>query len=128
LVGDRATNVFAGSDFALVDLGLEFLHWPNQVLVTKEMKKSRGCYVLESRPAVTNLYSKVISWLDEETSDRGTPGLVLAHAYDANGKLLKEFEVREVKKVAGQWQVEEIELRNRQTKGSTRLRFDFNSK
>jgi len=123
VVGDRATNSFAGSDFALLDLGLEFFHWPIQVVVTREMKKGRGCQVLESRPANTNLYSRVVSWIDEETS-----GLLMAEAYDANGRQLKQFEVRHFKKVAGQWQVEEMELRNRQTRGSTRLRFEFDSR
>jgi hypothetical protein len=112
----------------LLDLGLEFFHWPGQVLVTKEMKKGRGCYVLESRPANPTFYSRVVSWIDQESLDNGVPGLLMAEAYDSRGKLLKQFEVRQFKKVAGQWQVQEMELRNRQTKGSTRLRFQFDPK
>lgn len=127
IVGDRATNTFAGTDFALLDLGLEFFNWPAQVLINKEMKKGRGCYVLESRPASPSFYSRVVSWLDEESSDAGAPGVVMAEAYDAAGKLWKQFEVRHVKKVAGQTQVDDMELRNRHSKGSTRLRFEFNS-
>lgn len=120
LTGDAATNRFAGSDFALMDLGLEFLHWPKQILVTREMRKGRGCDVLESRPGRAGLYSRVISWIDQETS-----GLLMAEAYDTSGKLLKEFEVKGFKKVAGQWQVREMEIRNRQAKTSTRLQFQF---
>jgi outer membrane lipoprotein-sorting protein len=121
LVGDRATNSFAGSDFSLLDLGLEFFHWSTQVLVTRQMKKGRGCDVLESRPANVTLYSRVVSWLDQETG-----GLLMAEAYDANGKLLKEFEVSKFDRKAGQ--VREVEIRNRQTKSSTRLRFDTGAK
>lgn len=128
IVGDRATNSFAGSDFSLIDLGLEFFHWPTQVLLTKEMRKGRGCYVLESRPANPVFYSRVVSWIDQESFDNGVPGLLMAEAYDSEGKLLKQFEVRHFKKVSGQWQVQEMELRNRQTKGSTRLRFQFDTK
>ena len=117
---NEATNHFAGSDFALVDLGLGFLHWPKQVLVTREMRKGRGCDVLESRPERPSLYRRVVSWIDQETS-----GLLMAEAYDAKGRLLKEFEVKGFKKVAGQWQVHEMEIRNRQTKTATRLQFDF---
>ena len=120
LTGEMATNSFAGTDFALLDLGLEFFRWPTQVLVTREMRKGKGCDVLESRPARTNLYSRVISWIDQETL-----GLLMAEAYDADGKLLKQFEVSGVKLVAGQWRVREMELRNRQTKSKTRLRFEF---
>jgi hypothetical protein len=116
----NSTATFAGSDFTLLDLGLAFLHWPNQILVTKEMRKGRGCDVLESRPARTNLYARIVSWLDQETS-----GLLMAEGYDARGKLLKEFEVKSFKKVAGQWQVREMEIRNRQEKTSTRLQFEF---
>src|SRR6185369_516303 len=123
IIGDRATNSFAGSDFSLLDLGLEFFRWPTQILVTREMTKGRGCDVLESRPANSNLYSRVVSWIDQESS-----GLLRAEAYDVSGKLLKQFEVRRMGKVDGQVQVKEMELRNRQTKGSTRLRFDFDSK
>lgn len=124
LSGGEATNSFAGSDFALCDLGLEFIHWPTQVLATKEMRKGRGCYVLESRPATNHLYSRVLLWLDEESLDAGAgPGILFAEAYDARGKLLKEFEVNAFDKARRQ--VSEMEIRNRQTKTSTRLRFDF---
>ena len=121
--GNTATNSFAGSDFALLDLGLEFFNWPTQILALKEMRKGRGCQVLESRPAAVTIYSRVLSWIDEETN-----GILMAEAYDARGKLLKEFEVKAFKKVAGQWQVREMEIRNRQTKTSTRLQFDFDEK
>jgi len=121
--GDQATNSFAGSDFALLDLGLEFFNWPTQVLVMKEMRKGRGCRVLESRPASATIYSRVLSWIDEETN-----GILMAEAYDARGRLLKEFEVKAFKKVAGRWQVREMEIRNRETKTSTRLQFNFEEK
>jgi len=84
------------------------------------MRKGRGCHVLASSPAATNLYSRVLSWIDEETS-----GLLMAEGYDAGGKVLKEFEVKAFKKVAGRWQVREMEIRNRQEKTGTRLQFDF---
>ena len=127
--GAGATNNFAGSDFALLDLGLEFFHWPRQVLVTREMRKGRGCDVVESRPAETNLYSRVVSWIDQESRAQGQPGLIMAEAYDRHGKILKEFEIRGMKEVSpGRWEVQEMELRNRQTKTSTRLEFHFEKK
>jgi hypothetical protein len=125
LDGNKATNSFAGSDFALLDLGLEFFSWPTQVVVMREMRKGRGCDVLESRPAQPGLYSRVVSWIDQESRAQGQPGLLMAEGYDRNGKLLKEFEIKSFKKVGGRWEVSEMEIRNRQTKGSTRLQFDF---
>jgi hypothetical protein len=38
---------------------------------------------------------------------------------------LKQFEVEGLKKVGGRWHVQEMELRNRQTKSKTRLQFQF---
>ena len=126
--GRAATNSFAGSDFALMDLGMEFYHWPGQVLVYREMRKGRGCDVLLSIPGQTNLYSRVLSWIDQESRAQGAPGLIMAEAYDRHGKLLKEFEVRDMKKVDGRWQVGEMELRNRQTRTATKLQFHFDGK
>lgn len=119
-VETNMTASFAGSDFWLVDLGLGFLHWPGQSVVAKEMRKGFGCSVLASRPAETNRYSRVVSWIDQEQG-----GLIMAEGFDARGKLLKEFEVKSVKKIAGQYQVSEMEMRNRQDKTSTRIQFKF---
>jgi len=118
IVATNSTAPFAGSDFMLLDLGLEFLNWPTQIVIAKEMRKGRGCDVLESRPARTNAYARVLSWIDQETS-----GLLMAEGYDARGKLLKEFEVNSVDKATGR--VRKMEMRNRQEKTGTRLQFEF---
>lgn len=110
------------SDFWAIDLGLEFFHWPEQRLIKKEMKRSRACNVLESvnpHPA-KNGYSRVVSWIDNESD-----GIVMANAYDSQGKLLKDFIPKKVKKVEGQWQLEEMEIDNDQTGSSTRVNFDL---
>lgn len=110
------------SDFWIADLGLEFFHWPEQKILKKELKRSRGCSVLESTnpDPSTNGYSRVVSWID---NDGG--GIVQAFAYDAQGKLLKEFYPTSLKKVNGQYQVQEMEMINDQTKSRTRLTFDL---
>lgn len=116
---------FAGSDFGLADLGLEFFHWPAQKILKHEIRRSRGCAVLESTnpdPA-TNGYSRVVSWIDSETL-----GIIHAEAYDAQNKLLKEFDPKSFKKVNGQWELQEMEIRNVQAGSRTRLEFDLNSK
>ncbi len=116
---------YAGSDFWVVDLGLEFLYWPQQQLVKKEMRKGRACKVVESLnplPAA-GAYSRVLSWIDTETG-----GLVRAEAYDQDQRLLKEFSVRAFKKVEGRWQLKEMEIRNERTDTRTRLEFDLELK
>jgi hypothetical protein len=113
---------FTDSDFWICDLGLEFFHWPEQKILKKEMHRSRGCTVLEStnpNPAAQS-YSRVVSWIDEETL-----GIVEAYAYDANGKLLKDFYPKDFKKVRGQWQVQTLVMENVQTGSRSRLEFDL---
>ena len=119
---------FAGSEFTLFDLGLGFIHWPTQILHTREMRKGRGCDVLESRPAGAAPYSSVRTWIDQESRSQGQPGVLVVEARDGQGSSFKEFEIKSMKKVAGQWQVQEMELRNRETKARTRLLFDFDKK
>ena len=89
---------FAGSDFWLCDLGLEFFHWPGQKILKKETRKTRRCNVLEStnpNPSA-NGYSRVVSWVDEESD-----GIVHAEAYDSKNKLLKVFDIKSIEKKTG---------------------------
>jgi len=113
---------FAKSDFWLCDLGLEFFHWPQQKVLKKEVHRSCGCTVLEStnpNPS-TNGYSRVVSWIDTESL-----GIVEAYAYDAKGKLLKDFYPKDIKKVNGRWQVQTLVMENVQTDSRSRLEFDL---
>ena len=126
----RAT-AFAGSDFFAGDLGLDFLNWPGQRLLKKELRSSQSCYVIEStNPATNSLpYSRVVTWLDiDSVQDFGAPAIVHADAYDLRGKLLKEFGPKDFKKVDGQWQVEEMQMENVQTGNRTKIEFHFDRK
>ncbi len=113
---------FAQSDFWFADLGLEFLHWPEQRLLKKELRRGEACHVLESinpQPA-PGAYSRVVSWIDIDTG-----GIVHADAYGHDKKLLKVFEPRKFNKVEGRWQLKEMEIRNEQTDSRTSLIFDL---
>jgi len=122
LSGAELMTAFAGSDFWLADLGLEFFHWPGQKLLKKEVKRSRGCAVLESTnpDPSTDGYSRVVSWIDSESG-----GIVQAEAYDFKNQLLKEFAPKSFKKVNGQWELQEMEIYNNRTGSRTRLDFDL---
>jgi hypothetical protein len=122
---------FAGSEFLAADLGLDFLNWPKQRLLKKELRSSQSCYVIESTNSETNElpYSRVVTWLDiDSVRDFGAPAIVHADAYDVRGKLLKEFGPKEFKKVDGQWQVEELQIENVQTGNRTKIEFHFDRK
>lgn len=122
LSGSQLDVAFAGSDFWRSDLGLEYFHWPEQCVLKWEMKSHVGCKVLESRnlnPSPSG-YSRVVSWIHDESL-----GIVLAEAYDAEGKLLKQFRPTELEKVNGRQELKEMEIENVQTGSLTRLVFDL---
>jgi len=110
----------AGTDFDLSDLGREYLFWPGQKVLRAEMRKGRACRVLQSTPAVTNLYACVLSWVDVDTA-----GVVMAESYGPGGALVKEFEVNSVKKVNEVWHPQRLEVRHPQRNSRTLLEFDF---
>lgn len=116
---------FANSDFWIADLGLEFFHWPQQKVLKHESRRTRACTVLEStnpNPA-PGAYSRVVTWIDNESH-----AIIYAEAYDVNNKLLKEFNPKKIKKVNGQWELEEMDIRNVQTRSRTWITFDLSGK
>lgn len=119
---DRLNRSFAGSDFSVGDLGLEFFHWPKQKVLKREVHRSCGCTVLEStNPNPTaNGYSRVVSWIDNDSL-----GIVEAYAYDAKGKELKDFYPKDLKKVNGHYEVQTMVMENDQADTRTRLEFDL---
>ena len=125
LTPQEAMQPFGGSDFWIADLGLEFLHWPRQRLLKREMRHSKSCNVLESvnpNPAPGG-YARVESWVIIE----GPPGIVHADAYDSNNQKIKEFDPANLEKIAGQYQLEEMEMRNRQTGSHTWIKFHLSA-
>jgi hypothetical protein len=118
--GSETFEPFAGSDFWLVDLGLEFLRWPQQRLLKKELRKGQSCYVLESANPGDTGYQRVVSWIDIDTG-----GVIYAEAYDRKNRRIKEFDVKRVKKVNGIWQLQEVQMRNLQNDSRTNLEFDL---
>ncbi|HEY1789876.1 MAG TPA: outer membrane lipoprotein-sorting protein, partial [Verrucomicrobiae bacterium] len=122
LTESQIMSPFAGSDFWIADLGLEFFHWPEQKIIGHETRRTRNCTKLESDnpdPSAGG-YSRVVTWIDNQTL-----GIIYAEAYDTNDKLLKIFDPKKVKKVNGQWQLEDIEIQNVQTHSRTWIRFDL---
>jgi hypothetical protein len=125
LSGYQTMTPFLRSDFWIADLGLEFFHWPDQKLLKSELRKTRLSRVLESinpHPS-PNGYSRIVSWIDDESR-----GILHAEAYDSQNKLLKEFDTKKFKKVNGEWQLEQMEIYNVQTRSRTQIEFNFDAK
>jgi len=111
------------SGFWLADLGLEFLHWPQQRLIAHriQMRKGVSCQVLESRrePSLQVGYDWVRAWVSREHG-----GIIYAEAYNAAGKKIKIFEVNDVQKVEGRWFVKELKIRDLAERTTSILAFE----
>jgi hypothetical protein len=87
------------------------------------MRHSKSCSVLESiNPApVPGGYTRVVSWLMIERPH----GIIHADAYDARGERFKQFDPKSLEKIQGEYQLEEMEIRNRKTGSQTVIKFDL---
>lgn len=123
LEGNQTMVPFAGSDFWVCDLGLDFLFWPEQRVLKYETRRSQQCSVLQStnpNPA-PGCYSRVLCWLQVESPH----GIVHAEAYDGRNQLMKQFDPKTLEKVHGQYQPEKLEIRNRQTGSRTFIEYNL---
>ena len=112
---------FAGTDFSLGELGLEFLHWPGQCRLNSEMREGQSCYVLESTNSQKAGIVRVKSSIDEKSF-----GPIYAEAYDSGGKEIKEFSLDSMQKDAhGQYQVKEMGIDDLKARSHTDVRFDM---
>jgi hypothetical protein len=123
VAGADLDAAFAGSDFSLGELGLDFLHWPGQSKLKGEMRLGQACYVLESTRPQTNGIVRIKSWIDEDTL-----GPLVAEAYDSGGHEIKEFSLDSSsfkKDARGRWQLEQMFIENKKTHSHTDLKFDM---
>jgi hypothetical protein len=129
-VEKAAATAFAGSDYSLADLGLDFLHWPLQERLVGHARLNRPCYVLQSRDAHSPGIVRVVSFIDREYAgsigSQGFPAILVAEAYDLQNEEVKEFSLHgsSFKKVNGQYKLEQMEIENLKTGSQTTMKFD----
>jgi hypothetical protein len=125
LTGAQLMLPFAGSDFWPADLGLEFLHWPAQRVLRKEMRRDVFCAVLQSvNPhPVPGGYARVVSWIGATHPDETV--LVHADAFDTGGQPLKQFDPKNLEKINGAYQLESMEMSNVRTRSRTVIEFNL---
>jgi hypothetical protein len=113
---------FAGSDFWITDLALDFLHWRVQRRLGGEGRLGRATHVLESIDPYRKTLPRIKSWIDKESG-----GVLAAEAFDLDDKLAKEFTLSgsSFKKIEGRWQLEKMEIRDVKHNSITILKFDL---
>ncbi len=123
-----AETQLGGSDFSAADLGLDFLHWPQQqrLRLQQSMRLGQPCYVLESRNPQGKPVVRVRSFIDEESN-----APIWAEGYDSMdidaGHEVKEFSLSgsSFKRVNGHWQLENMTIKDLKKKSRTELKFDM---
>jgi hypothetical protein len=118
---DAASTPLGGSDFSAADLGLDFLHWPQQHRLKDEMRLGQPCYVLESRNPEAKSIAHGKSYIDKESN-----GVLIADGFDPQEHLVKEFSLHgsSFKKVNGHWRLENMDIRDYKKHSRTELKFD----
>ena len=97
LTGLRRTEKLLGSHFTYYDLGVPFLHWPNEKFLGEELMRGRTCFLIET--ATTNApYARVKMWIDDEYF-----ALLRAEAFDTGGALIKRFAIGSFKRIGDIW-------------------------
>jgi hypothetical protein len=66
-------------------------------------------------------YTRVVSWVMTESPH----GIVHADAYDERGEVMKRFDPSNIEKIQGEYQLEEMEMRNRKTGSHTWIKFNL---
>jgi hypothetical protein len=121
--GAEADIPIGGSDFWLSDLGLEFLHWPDQMRLRGDIHDSRGRYVLVStnpNPGPGG-YLRVKTWIDKESDQ---PTQAEAFGTEKTNIVVKSFSLEKIAKGPdGKYQVKEMEIRG---KGNFWSRLEIN--
>ena len=104
-----------GTDISYEDLALRFLYWPDANVLGGGMIAAHNCWRVEVRPANANdsQYARVVLWIGREDG-----ALMKAESYDAAGKWVRRFTVREVMKREGYWLLKQMVIEKASRGGS----------
>lgn len=95
------------SCFTPSDLSLDFLSWKKQKFLGSEEMKDRSCYHIEvvSEKADGSPYDRVEAWIDQEYF-----AIMRSACFDAEGKMIKEFQIKSITIMEGNYIPKRIEL------------------
>ena len=95
------------SSFTPSDLSLDFLSWRKQKFIGSEEMKDRTCYHIESisQKEDGSPYHRVEAWIDEEYF-----AIMKSICYDAEGNVIKEFQIKSITIREGNYIPKRIEL------------------
>lgn len=115
----KLVEPIAGTDLTYEDLALRFFYWPNPKLEGKEDVGGQECYRLRlDKPKnAQGRYQGVYVWVHTKFG-----AFMRIKGHDANGGLVKEFQVEDVMKVADDvWVLEKMQVATHDPKTGRRL-------
>lgn len=115
----KLTESIAGTDLTFEDLALRFFYWPNPVLEGTENVNGQPCYKIRlNKPrGAAGLYEAVYVWVHTRYG-----AFMQIRGHDANGGLVKEFQVKKVMQISKDvWTLEQMQVSTHDPRNDRRL-------
>ncbi|HEY5037256.1 MAG TPA: outer membrane lipoprotein-sorting protein [Chthoniobacterales bacterium] len=119
LVNNTSTKSFAasrldekigGTGVTYGDLALRFLYWPDPQFIGADTIRTRACWKLRLHPPTKSAqYATVVLWVDQESG-----AILRLEAYNAQGQMVKRFEVVSAQKIDGRWFLKQMRIEEMQ--------------
>ena len=107
---ERLDEKIRGTGVTYEDLALKFLYWPGGRVLGDETVHARSCWKLQlAAPTRDAQYANIFLWVDKKSG-----ALMRMEGYDANGKLVKRFEVVATQKIDGRWFLKQMRVEEMQ--------------
>lgn len=95
-----------GTDVTYEDLAMKFLYWRDAEVLGADNIRTRNCWKLQMRaPSRQSQYSNVLLWIDKASG-----ALMRMEGYDADGKLVRRFEVISAQKIDDRWFLKQMRI------------------
>lgn len=96
-----------GTDLSYEDLALKFMYWSRAAVEGEDHMKTMDVWRirLQAPPGGRSAYREVVLWVGKKNG-----ALVRAEGFDANGKMIKRFEVVSAQVVNGLWVLQRMRI------------------
>ena len=103
---EKLDEKIRGTGVTYEDLALKFIYWPGGRVLGDETVHARSCWKLQlTAPSHDSQYANVFLWVDKKTG-----ALMRMEGYDADGKLVKRFEVVSTQKIDNRWFLKQMRI------------------
>src|SRR5579864_393917 len=107
---EKLDEKIRGTGVTYDDLALRFLYWPGGRVLGDETVHARSCWKLQlAAPTRDSQYANIFLWADKKTG-----ALMRLEGYDADGKLVKRFEVVATQKIDNRWFLKQMRIEEMQ--------------